>query len=117
MERHVRRRSPFLDSVREAIRLRHMSRATEKAYVAWAVRFIRFHGLRHPREMGEAEVRRFLSWLAVERSVAASTVPVGVALPRRMSDDPEPEVPAEERMRADVEGDRVVDEARALYLR
>ena len=73
MDRRVRRRSPFLDSVREVIRLRHMSRATEKAYVAWAVRFIRFHGLRHPREMGEAEVRVFLSWLAVERRVAAAT--------------------------------------------
>jgi acetoin utilization protein AcuC len=42
---------------------------------------------------------------------------LGVPLPRHMSDDPEPEVPAEERMRADVEGDRVVDEARALFLR
>jgi acetoin utilization protein AcuC len=42
---------------------------------------------------------------------------LGVPLPRRMSDDPEPEVPAEERIRADVEGDRVVDEARALFLR
>jgi acetoin utilization protein AcuC len=40
-----------------------------------------------------------------------------VPLPRRMSDDPEPEVPEDERMRADVEGDRVVDEARALFLR
>jgi acetoin utilization protein AcuC len=40
-----------------------------------------------------------------------------VPLPRRMSDDPEPEVADDERMRADVEGDRVVDEARALFLR
>ncbi len=41
---------------------------------------------------------------------------VGAPLPRRLSDDPEPEVPAEERARADVEGDRVVDDARALFL-
>ena len=51
-----------------------MSYATEKAYVSWAPPcFIRFHRLRHPGEMGEAEVRAFLTWLAVERHVAAAT--------------------------------------------
>jgi integron integrase len=52
--------------------MRHYSRRTEKAYVAWIRRFIVFHGKRHPREMGEPEVTRFLSFLA-ERQVSAST--------------------------------------------
>lgn len=73
MDGRVRRRSPFLEGVRETIRVRHMSRSTEKAYVGWVVRFIRFHHLRHPRDMGEEEVRRFLTWLAVERHVATAT--------------------------------------------
>jgi len=63
----------LLDRVREAVRARHYSRRTEKAYVAWIRRFIFFHGKRHPREMGAAEVTRYLSSLAVEGNVAAST--------------------------------------------
>jgi integron integrase len=63
----------LLDRVREAIRARHYSRRTEKAYVAWTRRYILFHGKRHPAEMGAAEVTRFLTSLAVDRSVAAST--------------------------------------------
>jgi hypothetical protein len=60
----------LLDRVREAIRLRHGSRGTEKSYVAWIRRFILFHGKRHPAEMGAAEVTRFLSFLAIQRNVA-----------------------------------------------
>ena len=67
------RRPRLLDRVREAIRARHYSRRTEKSYVGWIRRFILFHGKRHPSEMGEAEIARFLSSLAVERRVAAST--------------------------------------------
>lgn len=63
----------LLDRVREAIRLRHYSRRTEEAYVAWIRRFIVFHGKRHPSEMGAAEVSAFLSWLATARGVSAST--------------------------------------------
>jgi integron integrase len=63
----------LLDRVREAIRARHYSRRTEKAYVAWVRRFILFHGKRHPAEMGAPEITRFLNFLAVNRSVAAST--------------------------------------------
>jgi integron integrase len=63
----------LLDRVREALRARHGSRRTEKAYVGWIRRFILFHGKRHPLEMGAAEVTRFLSALAVENQVAAST--------------------------------------------
>jgi len=55
------------------MRLKHFSPRTEEAYVSWVRRFVRFHGLRHPREMGEAEVARFLTHLAVKRQVAAST--------------------------------------------
>lgn len=59
--------------MREAIRRRYYSRRTEEAYVHWVRRFIYFCGKRHPRELGEAEVTAFLSHLAVDRSVAAST--------------------------------------------
>lgn len=65
--------SPFLQRVRAAVRTLHYSIRTEEAYVQWIRRFIVFHGKRHPAEMGEAEVRAFLSHLAVECGVAAST--------------------------------------------
>ena len=52
---------------------RHFSIRTEDAYAAWAERFIRFHGIRHPDTMSEPEVNAFLTHLAVERNVAAST--------------------------------------------
>jgi len=63
----------LLDRVRAAVRLRHYSLRTEHAYVAWIRRFIHFHGLRHPDEMGAIEVVEFLSDLAVRHRVAAST--------------------------------------------
>jgi integron integrase len=63
----------LLDRVRQALRARHMSRRTEEAYVAWIRRYIVFHGKRHPAEMGAAEVTTFLTSLAVEGRVAAST--------------------------------------------
>src|SRR5438093_6688746 len=63
----------LLTLVRRAIRLRHYSRHTEEAYVGWVRRFVRFCGTRHPRELGPAEVTRFLSSLAVDRRVSAST--------------------------------------------
>ena len=63
----------LLDRVREANRLRHGSRSTEKSYIAWIRRYIVFHGKRHPAEMGAAEVAQFLSSLAVDGKVAAST--------------------------------------------
>jgi integron integrase len=62
----------LLDRVRAAVRMRHYSRRTEKAYAAWIRRFIVFHQKRHPREMGAAEVTAFLSSLAA-RGVSAST--------------------------------------------
>jgi integron integrase len=69
----ARREPKLLDRVREAIRLRHYSRRTEEAYVMWIRRFIVFHGKKHPSEMGGYEVGRFLTYLAVEQKVSAST--------------------------------------------
>ncbi len=66
-------RPRLLDRVREALRARHYSRRTEESYVAWIRRYIFFHGKRHPIELGAPEVTRFLTWLAVEGRVAAST--------------------------------------------
>lgn len=63
----------LLDQVREAILTRHYSFRTEEAYVAWIRRFILFHDKRHPAEMGKVEIEKFLTALAVERHVAAST--------------------------------------------
>ena len=63
----------LLDRVRDAIRVRHYSRLTEKSYTYWIRFFIRFNKMRHPREMGEDEVGQFLTFLAVKRNVAAST--------------------------------------------
>lgn len=65
--------SPFLEQVRNAIRVRHYSIRTEQAYVGWIKRFILFHGKRHPREMGDADVASFLTHLAVNDRVAAAT--------------------------------------------
>lgn len=61
------------EQVREVMRLHHYSIRTEKSYWYWIRYFIRFHQLRHPLEMGAVEVNAFLSWLAVERKVAAAT--------------------------------------------
>ena len=68
------RPTPLLHTrVVERLRTGHYSRATEKAYLGWIGRYVRFHAGRHPRELGEPEVNRFLSHLAVDRQVAAST--------------------------------------------
>jgi len=61
------------EQLHEAIRRRNYSRRTEQSYWFWMRWFIRFHGLRHPEELGAAEVEEFLSWLASERNVAAAT--------------------------------------------
>jgi len=65
--------SRLLDQVRERIRYLHYSGRTEEAYVHWVRAFVRFHGLRHPADMGASEVEAFLSWLAGERQVAVAT--------------------------------------------
>ena len=63
----------LLEQLRIHLRTRHYSIRTEEAYIDWARRFIVFHGKRHPQEMGAAEVEAFLSHLAVDRQVSAST--------------------------------------------
>ena len=63
----------LLDQVRDVLRLKHYSLRTERTYYDWIERFIRFHSMRHPREMAEAEVTAFLSHLASADNVAAST--------------------------------------------
>jgi integron integrase len=63
----------LLDQVAAKMRLLHYSKRTEEAYVDWIKRFILFHGKRHPREMGAAEIEQFLTHLAVQRHVSAST--------------------------------------------
>lgn len=67
------KRPSLLEQVRAEVRTRHYSRRTEEAYVSWIRRYIRFNGIRHPREMREKEVSSFLSYLAVKRRVSAST--------------------------------------------
>ncbi|MCK5771641.1 phage integrase N-terminal SAM-like domain-containing protein [Algiphilus sp.] len=59
--------------VRAVIRTRRYSLRTEKVYWYWIRYFIRFHDMTHPLEMGEKEVRQFLTWLATQRNVAAAT--------------------------------------------
>lgn len=63
----------FLDQCREVLRFKQMAIHTEEAYVDWIRRFILWSGKRHPVDMGTVEVRGFLTHLAVERNVAAST--------------------------------------------
>jgi integron integrase len=63
----------LLDQLRERLRYLHYSLRTEQTYVYWARWYIRFHALRHPREMGQSEVEAFLTMLANERKVAPST--------------------------------------------
>jgi len=65
--------SKFLDHVREVIRTNQFSYSTEKTYIRWIYRFIIFHDKRHPNEMGGTEIADFLTHLAVERKVSAST--------------------------------------------
>lgn len=66
-------KSPFLNSVVEAIRVRHYSIHTEQAYLMWIKQFIIFHGRRHPAELNDVDIESFLTYLAVKRNVSAST--------------------------------------------
>ena len=65
--------SELMTQMSAALRSRHYSRRTEQAYCLWVRRFIRFHGIRHPADMAEPEINAFLTHLAVERQVSAST--------------------------------------------
>ena len=63
----------MLDTLRQAIRVRHYSIRAEDTYVDWVRRFILFHGKRHPLDLGATDVSAFLTHLAVDRGVAPST--------------------------------------------
>jgi integron integrase len=63
----------LLDIVRDKIRVRHYSIKTERSYVGWIKRYIIYHNLRHPKEMGKREIEAFLTHLAVECDVAPAT--------------------------------------------
>ena len=63
----------LFEVAREKIRTRHMALRTEQAYLQWMRRYVKFHCRRHPRDMGPSEVEAFLTHLAVEAKVSAST--------------------------------------------
>jgi integrase len=65
--------SKFMAYVREVIRTNHFSYSTEKTYINWIYRFIIFHNKRHPEDMCGNEIAEFLTYLAVDRKVSAST--------------------------------------------
>jgi site-specific recombinase XerD len=65
--------SPFLDRVRAACRRKGYTYRTEKTYLRWIIRYVKHHGTQHPRGFGKEEVRDYLSYLATDRNVAAST--------------------------------------------
>jgi len=69
----VPRRPSLLGEVRRTMTAKHYARRTEEAYVSWVRRYMRFHGMRHPREMGVEEINRFLSHLATRGGVSSST--------------------------------------------
>ena len=69
----------LLDEVVSVARVKHLSRRTEKAYASWIRRFILFHNTRHPRDMAEPEIRKFLSYLALDQKVTASTQTVALS--------------------------------------
>lgn len=66
-------KSKLLDQIRQTMRLKHLSIRTEKAYINWIYRFIIYNNKRHPKELGEEEIRKFLSSLAIEGNVSPST--------------------------------------------
>ncbi|MBI1793890.1 MAG: integron integrase [Chloroflexi bacterium] len=63
----------LLDQYREALRSKHYSRRTEETYIAWVRRYIRFNNMRHPKEMNIPEINAFITHLATQKNVAAST--------------------------------------------
>jgi integron integrase len=63
----------LMDQVREVLRFHHYAYNTEKSYVSWILQYIRFHNKKHPKDMGKTEIEGFLSHLAMDRGVSAST--------------------------------------------
>lgn len=71
-------KSAFLQQVRDTIRAKNYSIRTEQTYLYWITYFIRFHQLRHPKDMADDEVRDFLNYLALEKNIAANTQKVAL---------------------------------------
>lgn len=69
----TRQPGELVREMRRIIRLKHYSISTERTYIQWVTRFVEFHGTKHPLDMGEAEIEKFLSYLATEKHVAGST--------------------------------------------
>ena len=63
----------LMDQVREVLRFHHYAYNTEKSYISWMLKYIRFHNKKHPKDMGKQEIEAFLSHLAINRNVSAST--------------------------------------------
>lgn len=66
-------KSQLLESIRNEIRRRNYSYRTEQAYIGWVVRYVRFHGTKHPSKLGDVHIESYLNYLANERNVSAST--------------------------------------------
>ncbi len=77
--RYSAKSSPLLNQVRQTVRLKHYSRSTDDSYLRYVLNFIRYHNKRHPRELGIDEVRAYLTHLAVDKQVAASTQNVALS--------------------------------------
>jgi len=73
MNKPTPKKPKLMVRLRQALRVRHYSYATEKTYVHWVLDYIRFHKITHPKEMAEPEVSAYLTHLASKRNVAAST--------------------------------------------
>ena len=72
------RQPKLLDQLRNCIRNKHYSFSTERTYVYWARWYIRYHGLRHPKDMGPGAIRAFLSYMNNERQIAGATYKPGI---------------------------------------
>jgi integron integrase len=66
-------KSPLINELRNTLRFHHKAERTIESYEGWVRRFVKFHGTRHPRELGEPEIRDFLTWLAAMKKCSAST--------------------------------------------
>jgi integron integrase len=73
MKSFVPKPGRLMDQVREVLRFHHYAYSTEKSYIQWILRFIRFNDRHHPKDMGKTEIERYLSHLAINRDVSVST--------------------------------------------
>jgi len=69
----MKQKKKLLDIVRDKIRMKHYSYATEKSYTSWIKRYIFFHNKKHPIQMAKPEIESFLTYLAVQKRVSPTT--------------------------------------------